>query len=247
MLNSRFNHQKDYYSDFAIESLELQFENKRIHVKRCLCPSAEQTVLILHGAGDSSSRGFVPFHEYLHSNRYSSVSFDFIGHGKSEGSKEGSSLRYRTEQILFVVQSLKLLNKLSIIGFSMGAYNALKVSTVLDVPRLALAIPAVYADEAERLPFGPDFTTCIRKKRSWARSTCFKEIKKFRGKLLIISAEKDAVIPNEIPCRLLESSTSSQSAEHFRVMKSGHDLAEHFVRFPNARAMMLSSILRWLE
>ena len=62
----------------------------------------------------------------------------------SEGHVKNSSLNKRTEQALAVIDALDLHRDLNIIGFSMGAHNAIHITAKLSVKRLCLAIPAVY-------------------------------------------------------------------------------------------------------
>ncbi|UVJ42373.1 hypothetical protein NVV94_17225 [Pseudomonas sp. LS1212] len=154
----------------------------------------------------------------------------------------------RTEQALLVIKEFGLHRKeLNLIGFSMVAYNALHIATKLTVARLGLAIPAVYSSEAAKLNFDESFTVCIRKHKSWIDSECFNMVKAFPGKLLVISAEQDSIIPSGIPCRLTERAERCSSAEHHCIRNADHDLAKHFNKHPEARYSTLASILRWLE
>jgi pimeloyl-ACP methyl ester carboxylesterase len=71
----------------------------------------------------------------------------------------------------------------------------------------------VYEPAAYALPFGPRFSEIIRRHRSWAGSDAWAILAGFTGNLLIIAAEHDAVIPLEIPERLLQSAQKARSRQ----------------------------------
>lgn len=230
-----------------IDDFEVSYQSEVLIGQHWVSEQARKTVLIMHGAGNSSSRGFHSLQRHLCDHHIDSISFDFLGHGRTGGCVQESSLERRTEQALKVVQKFKLERNLNVIGFSMGAHNALKIAAQISVARIGLAIPAVYSERAEGVAFGPFFSSCIRRYRSWEDSQCFSIIEKFKGKLLVISAEADLVIPAEIPCKLIEKARNCIDAEHHCVRGSGHDLGAHFGEYPESRKLVLKSILRWLR
>ncbi|WP_460156352.1 alpha/beta hydrolase [Pseudomonas sp. S2_H10] len=229
-----------------IENFNIRCGNVDLRGQRWSCKNPKKTVLIMHGAGTSSSKDFYNLQTYLHNHNYESITFDFLGHGNTGGKLKNSSLERRTEQALAVVHKFNLHTDLNIIGFSMGAHNALHIAAQASANRLGLAIPAVYSEKAEKLKFGPSFSSCIRRHRSWEDSKCFSIIEKFKGKLLIISAENDSVIPAEIPCKLIERARNCLNAEHHCIRHADHDLGSHFSKDPQSRHLTLNSILRWL-
>lgn len=230
-----------------IEQFEVYHQETLLRGERWRCENPKNTILILHGAGNSSRCGFNRLQNHLLQHNYETVTFDFLGHGETGGNIQHSSLDKRTKQALSVISALELHNELNIIGFSMGAHNALHITTQVPVRRLGLVIPAVYSPEAEFMAFGPSFTSCIRRNNSWKDSDCFSIIRNFKGKLLIISAENDRIIPADIPCRLLERANQCSEAEHHCIRQAGHDLSTYFSDHPACRNMALNSILRLLE
>jgi pimeloyl-ACP methyl ester carboxylesterase len=229
-----------------IQKIKIPFEGRTLHGRHARCENPKRTILIMHGAGSSSCQGFANLQVFLGLHSIETITFDFLGHGETGGDMSVSSLDARTEQALGVINHLNLQQNLNVMGFSMGAHNAVKIAARVSADRLGLAIPAVYSSKASTIKFGPSFTSCIRRYRSWEDSECFSHIESFKGKLLVISAEKDAVIPSEIPCRLVEKAKNCISAEHHCIRKAGHDLAAHFTRSPQSRQLTLNSILRWL-
>jgi len=196
----------------AIESFEVAYEN--FTLKGDFHPAVSSShALILHGAGSSSrataSRsGLRPA---LQARGVASTSFDCIGHGDTGGQLQYSSLSSRTRQAAAVIGARKLAQPLAIIGSSMGAYNAIKLTQTQQVAALILIVPGVYTPAAYDVPFGPQFSEIIRRDRSWADSDAWEILAEFKGELLVIAAEHDAVIPSEIPERLLLSAPKARS------------------------------------
>jgi len=229
-----------------LEKLNIPYGHKFLRGRYFRCETPKRTILVMHGAGKSSCQGFANLQEFLGRHSIETITFDFLGHGETGGDISTSSLDNRTEQALRVIDHLGIAKNLNVMGFSMGAHNAVKIAAHVPPDRLGLAIPAVYTKKASSINFGPSFSSCIRRTKSWEDSECFSHIANFKGKLLVISAENDAVIPSEIPCLLIEKAKSCISAEHHRIKKAGHNLAEHFTQSPHSRQLTLNSILRWL-
>nr|WP_254783744.1 alpha/beta hydrolase [Collimonas sp. OK307] len=221
----------------AIETFEVAYENFALkgdfHPGTASTPGTPGTpachALILHGAGRSScataSRsGLRPA---LQARGVASTSFDCIGHGETGGLLQYSSLSSRTRQAEAVIAARNLTQPLVIFGSSMGAYNAIKLTQAHEVAALILIVPGVYEPAAYDVPFGPQFSEIIRRDRSWADSDACAILSKFTGDLLIIAAEHDAVIPLEIPERLLLSARKARS-RRLRVVAG----ADHQHLFP---------------
>jgi len=187
--------------------------------------SADTGVFLLHGAGTSDRSRFSILRPALLERGIGSTAFDCIGHGETGGEMAQSSLAGRTRQALAVIASRKLPEPLVIVGASMGAYNAIKLTQLKAVATLILIVPGVFTPAAYEVPFGPQFSSVIRRERSWAESDAWDILAEFTGSLLVIAAEHDAVIPREIPERLVESAIKSSwrkllvvpGAEHKRL------------------------------
>jgi len=54
------------------------------------------------------------------------------------------------------------------------------------------------------LPFDGGFSAVIRKPRSWDETDAWDILGRFTGRLLVIAAQNDTVIPPEIPARLVD-------------------------------------------
>lgn len=201
------------------------------------------TALILHGGGTSSAQGFTPLREHLAQQGIGSVVFDCIGHGRTGGAQLGTTLADRVAQAQVVIMDQRLdPRELMVAGFSMGAYVAVKLCELLPIGSLCLAIPAAYSTQALHAPFGPAFSAVIREPRSWAGSDAFDIVARYPGQLLVLSAQRDGVVPSEIPERLFDAAVLTSSRQHHVVSDAGHDLSAHYDIHPAARSMAYGAI-----
>ena len=192
-------------------------------LKGDLCPGRRPNeILCIHGAGKSDRTRYAELRSALQERGFGSVSFDCVGHGETGGLIEQSSLVGRTGQAEAVLRARALGNSLTVIGASMGAYNAIKLTRERRIDSLILIVPAVYTPDAYQVPFGPGFSAIIRQNRSWEKTDAWEHMGDFTGSLLVIAAENDDVIPFEIPQRLI-ASASSACWKKLRVVKgAGH-------------------------
>lgn len=203
------------------------------------------TVLLLHGGGTSTGEGFAELRAFLHARKVGSVAFDFIGHGRTGGAQLGSTLAQRVAQVLAVVEALALdPARLVLAGFSMGAYVAVHAADQLAPAGLCLAIPAAYSPEAFEQPFGPAFSAVLRRPRSWAASDAFERVARYAGRLLVLSAQHDQVVPAEIPLAYQARAVRAASREHHVVTGAGHDLSAHYAAHPEARHLAYEAVAR---
>lgn len=67
------------------------------------------------------------------------------------------------------------------------------------------------------------------------------------GRLQVISAEHDAVVPTAIPARYAREALAAASCHHHVIADAGHDLSAHFALHPPARVRaydLLASLIR---
>ena len=222
---------------------EVPFQRSALVGNRRTPQGAISSAILLHGGGTSAADGFEELRTFLHTQGIETLAFDCIGHGRTGGPQLGTTLHERVQQVLAVIKFQCLEpSTLTVVGFSMGAYVAVKVAVEVGVPRLCLAIPAAYAAQAYKAPFGPEFSQILRTPRSWETSDAFDLMLTYSGHLLVISAEEDRVVPAEIPRRYASTSTSRRSTVHHVVKRSGHNLSEHYEREPQARMAAYTEI-----
>ncbi len=109
----------------------------------------------------------------------------------------------------------------------MGAYNAVKLIEKFTVSTLILFVPAAYTPEAYSIPFGSGFSNVIRANKSWESSDAYQIISSFTGRLLIVTAEYDDVIPREIPERLYSYAVNASKKEMYEVRGSPHQILKY--------------------
>jgi len=178
-------------------------------------------VLVLHGAGTSSRERFRRLRSGLHAEGLPTCSFDFIGHGETGGDLGRSSLKERTLQASRVIETC-LTEPLSLIGASMSGYTAVKLTRLHEIENLVLVVPAMYTPEAYEVPFNGGFTAIIRAHRSWERSDAWEILRGFRGRLLVVAAEHDTVIPSEVVRQAYESATQARFRDLYIVPGASH-------------------------
>ena len=166
-------------------------------------------LLVLHGAGQSKRERFRQMREHFWGEGITSAAFDCIGHGDTGGDLKHSSLKSRTEQACRVLDTLSLSSSFSILAGSMGGYTAVKLTERYPIANLILIGPAMYAAEAYAIPFNGGFTEIIRRPDSWEASDAWAILSRFRGRLLVVAGENDAVIPPGVIRNVYDSATNA--------------------------------------
>jgi pimeloyl-ACP methyl ester carboxylesterase len=170
---------------------------------------------------------FSPLRQALFSRGVSTCTFDFIGCGDSGGDLGQTSLDSRCEQAGMVIDDQGLKSPLALLGASMGAYTAIKLLKQYDVAHLILIVPAVYTPRAADVPFGQAFSRIIREERSWAESDAWGILAEYTGNLLIVAAEIDAVIPQEIIQRLHDSAVRTRHRHILTIPRAPHHILSY--------------------
>ena len=184
--------------------IQVDFEGHTL-IGDVLSDGSPPRLLVLHGAGDSCRQRFQLLREELFAAGISSAAFDFVGHGDTGGDLKSSSLRSRCRQARRVAEALNLKQPLALMGASMSAYTAVKLLEHYRIKDLILVVPAMYAARAESIPFNRGFTEIIRQPQSWIDSDAWPLLAAYRGRLLIVAAEHDGVIPRDVIDRIYDS------------------------------------------
>jgi pimeloyl-ACP methyl ester carboxylesterase len=179
-------------------------------------------LLVLHGAGNSCRQRFQLLREELLAEGISSAAFDFVGHGDTGGDLKSSSLGSRTRQACRVVDALNLKQPLALMGASMSAYTAVKLLEHYRIKSLVLLVPAMYTAQAYTIPFNRGFSDIIRQPQSWIHSDAWHILAGYRGRLLIVAAEEDRIIPRGVITRIYDSAVNSSERELYVAPKASH-------------------------
>ncbi len=183
---------------------------------------SDPRVVCIHGASQEGSARFDMLRQHLSKAGIASLGFDFIGAGQTGGEVLGSSLKERLEQARTVIDSAHLQKPLVLIGASMGADTAIRLTREYPTSALMLFVPGVYARSAYAVPFGEEFSSILHEDRSWEQSDTWEILSEFTGSLFVIGAEEDEVVPREIIDRIIASAGNAKQKELHIVPRSPH-------------------------
>ncbi len=212
--------------EFLLKPFTINFEDHLLH-GTTTCSDQIPKLLFLHGAGQSNQDRFTLIRKDLIELGISSVSFDFIGHGKTGGSLEESSLQQRFNQASDIIKVLNLSPSLSIVASSMSAYIAIKLLKKHPIENLILFVPAIYNTKAYTIPFNQGFSEIIRMPNSWLDSDAWDILQNFKGNLLIISAANDEIIPPAIVQKLYDSAKDAKKRELLIIENCSHQILKY--------------------
>lgn len=155
-------------------------------------------VVILHGAGTSSSGRHRSLRADLVDSGARVLSIDFPGQGEAAGSLLGQTLlsRLKHAQCLIEQYGDKHLTR-TVVAFSMSGDTTVRLLAEgsLTIHRLVLVCPAIYPEASLEVPFGQAFTTCIQEADAWRTSRAFELARLFTGHVDIVIGSDDEVIP----------------------------------------------------
>lgn len=203
--------------------------------------------LALHGGGRSSRQGYRPLLAYLAGHDHSAAAFDFSGQGDSEGDLSASSLDDRTTQALAVVEQLCQQRPVSLIASSMGGHIACSLIPQLAPDALVLFCPAAYEAAAQPMAFGLGFQQLIRATTSFSSSPAFSALEEFEGRLLLVLAEHDTVIPRAVEHEYITRAMRARSVEVIRLVGSDHHLHAWLEDHPAEREHVFARVLATLR
>lgn len=228
----------------------LNHNNRQIAADICTSRDSSRLpprILCLHGGGPNTGRGrFDRLRIELSNRNVETCAFDFIGHGDSGGELRSTSLRDRTEQAALLIEK-RMARPLVLLAASMGGYTAIKLLEGQPISGLILFAPAVYASEAYNIKFGPDFSTIIRQQGSWANSDAWQILSGFKGKVFIVAAEKDAVVPKEVINKIYTSCLNASYRELFTIKEGTHKIFDYIYNDQRAMRIIVEKILRVTE
>lgn len=183
--------------------------------------------LFLHGAGKATRQRSKWIAEFLDINNIGPLSFDFIGHGETGGTMQGTTIAMRKTQAESAI--LQLDKHTAIFGFSMGGHVAIDLACEQKFDNLILFCPAIYPDNAQDIPFGNNFSEAIRKPNAWRDSSLFQKLHDYEGRILIIIGSGDTVIPDDLPESIQSAAMSAKSVNIHRVRGADHYLLKFLV------------------
>lgn len=180
-------------------TIQFNYDYNNIQVKGDIIGDQEtSSIFFLHGAGLSNRNRFNYIRHRLFQKGYTSCAFDFPGHGETGGKLSESSLKERYDLAKKIIEKYKSDGPIVIIGASMSGYTASLLSKDFDVQSLVLIVPAAYDKAAFYLPFNKGFSEKIREENSYMQTDAWSTLKDYKGKVVLVPAEHDKVIPNPV-------------------------------------------------
>ena len=204
----------------------------------------EPSVISFHGFGQTASRGRIRYVlDYLAHHGVSSASFDFSGNGDSTNF-EPPTLNLRKQQALAAANELgRKQGSLALIGTSMGGFIAALIAPLLNPRSLVLISPAVYPDEAMGLELDQEFPMAARASGNYLNSPAFRALSTFKGKLLIVAAERDTVVPKGAIDLYAESARSAKSTQVIKFDTADHKINLWLQEHEEERIRVLKEVL----
>jgi len=80
----------------------------------------------------------------------------------------------------------------------------------------------MYTAKAYTLPFNAGFTDIIRQPQSWDRSDAWDILSEYKGRLLIIAAENDKIIPKGVITKIYDSAVNAKERKLFVAPRASH-------------------------
>lgn len=179
----------------AFDIYEIPMSGYRLHAS--YFGPRDKTALLLHG-GKSSSDQIFPLRLDLAERGIGTLAVDHLGHGRTGGAVEMSSLQGRCEEALEAIRAVDPSCLLGSVSISMGGYVSVKLSSMIQLKALVLIAPAMYDHKAFSEPFDDRFSKVVRRDRSWEHSDAWVILENFSGKVTVIAGKEDEVIPAEV-------------------------------------------------
>lgn len=187
---------------------------------------ARGSILFVHGAGESTKDRCLPLARALASRGWRCLIFSLPGHGASSGALLGSTLVERADVSRAVAEAHNFWPSDVAVGVSMGAHTILSLlaEDAELFKKIVLLVPAIYASEAETVPFGPEFSNILRAPQSYKSARVWDILPQHSGQIVTVEAGQDSVIPADIYA-LIHLHASNTHMQHVRVADSAHQIS----------------------
>jgi len=166
---------------------------------------------------------------------FTSMTYDMRGNGDSEGDLARLSRKdFVNDAVIaydFLKQQISEQTKIGVIGSSFGSYTAILLSQHRPVACLSLRVPANYPDEGFDKPQlaqkyeSQDFTEWRNKKLNHSENHTLKALHDFRGKVQIIEAGADEIVPHQVAENYVNAVADKQQLDYVVMKDAPHRLA----------------------
>jgi alpha-beta hydrolase superfamily lysophospholipase len=207
-------------------------------------PDKLPEIISFHGTGATANRGRIRYLlNHLADHGFSSLCFDFCGHGQSTGTMEQATLSVRKQEAQAATALLNPQVPPVLIGTSMGAFIAALLAPLVQPRSLIFFCPAAYPASAMDLGFDENFAAVARKPGAYENSPAFHALASYRGNLLIVAAGKDTIVPKEVIRLYEESAPLAKSRKTIWMEESDHKIHSWLVDRKAEKALVLREVL----
>ena len=191
-------------------------------------------VMLVHGWDGSQDQYIARAHE-IATLGCICLTFDLRGHVRHHGQRETVSRRDNLEDVLAAYDVLVGHpavdpGAIAIVGSSYGGYLAAIVSALRAVRWLALRVPALYKDEDWHLPKRQlnreELAAYRRSTVQPASNRALDACAAFRGDVLIVESEHDALVPHPVIQNYMTAFAQAQSLTYRTIAGADHALSE---------------------
>ena len=207
-------------------------------------------VLFVHGWGGSQQQYLARARE-ISALGCIGLTFDLRGHARTDGQQETVSRKDNLEDVLaaydeLVTHPMVDATAMAVVGSSYGGYLAAILTSMRPVRWLALRVPALYKDTGWELPKkelhkDPDLPAYRRRHVRPQDNRALKACGAFKGDVLIIESEHDAIVPHPTIENYREASKNAHSLT-YRVIEG----ADHGLSDEGAQRAYTGVLVNWL-
>ncbi|WP_284077533.1 alpha/beta hydrolase [Herbaspirillum aquaticum] len=189
-------------------------------------PAQPVHTLVLHGAGQGDRQRQWPLRQALAARGCASAAIDFSGHGHSSALLP-NSLSKRLDEAQAALDRFTLAPR-TVVGVSMSGEIALRLACRAEneIAHVVTLVGALYDAAAFTLPFGPAFSAALRRPHSWRDAEVLQMIRHYRGRLTLVRASEDAVIPAEIAELIRQHATAASACRIIDLPGVDHRVSE---------------------
>lgn len=194
-------------------------------------------ILFVHGWTSCKERSF-QYAEVLSKLGFICFLFDMRGHGKSEGDIKSFTNRDFFEDVLGAYDYLSKIegvdiDNISAVGSSFGGYLVALLSKKRKLKNISLRVPADYDDsDFDKLKYkntgfnNPEVMKWRNTKRSFDETSALAAIHEFAGKIQILEAEKDTIVPHRIIQNYIDAVTDKSKLTYVILKDAPHSAKE---------------------
>lgn len=194
----------------------------------------EGAILFLHGWSSDAASGYGELPERLAERGFATLTIDLPGHGRSGGDRDRLSyvdLIHAATDAAGDLRHRSGSDRLTIIGTSLGGFLAARVAALRPVESLVLWVPTDFDDEfveGGRLvaptALTPQAFDWRSRLHSLADSATLRAFGGFRGRVLIVEAAEDELVPHQTIANYLAAASPDAQVDHLVLSGTTHIL-----------------------